>query len=57
MRNAEKEQDILTGVQTKLALRVLSGPNRGAETWLDAGSRLRQECPPCAADRGPQSIP
>ncbi|MGY4568117.1 hypothetical protein ACVWY5_001187 [Bradyrhizobium sp. USDA 3256] len=32
MRNAEKEQDILTGVQTKLALRVLSGPNRGAET-------------------------
>ncbi|WP_445222843.1 FHA domain-containing protein (plasmid) [Bradyrhizobium sp. Pa8] len=37
MRNAKREQDILTDDQTKFALRVLSGPNRGAETSLDEG--------------------
>ncbi|MGY3614118.1 FHA domain-containing protein [Bradyrhizobium sp. USDA 10063] len=37
MRNANIEQDVLTGDQAQLALRVLSGPNKGAETPLGDG--------------------
>ncbi|MCK1627311.1 hypothetical protein IVA98_30135 [Bradyrhizobium sp. 160] len=37
MRNANIEQEVLTGDQTQLSLRVLSGPNRGAETSLGDG--------------------
>ncbi|MGF6313271.1 type III secretion system YscD/HrpQ family protein [Bradyrhizobium sp. i1.8.4] len=40
MRHANIEQDVLTGDQTQLSLRVLSGPNRGAETSLGDGAWL-----------------
>ncbi|MFH0301660.1 FHA domain-containing protein [Bradyrhizobium sp. 31Argb] len=34
------EKNVLTGEQAKLILRVLSGPNLGAETWLGEGTWL-----------------
>ncbi|MCP1909752.1 type III secretion protein D [Bradyrhizobium elkanii] len=34
------QENVLAGEQDKLALRVLSGPNLGAETWLGEGSWL-----------------
>ncbi|MCK1449658.1 hypothetical protein IVB36_01690 [Bradyrhizobium sp. 35] len=37
MRNANVAQDVLTGDQGQLILRVLSGPNKGAETSLSEG--------------------
>ncbi|MCP2223736.1 type III secretion protein D [Bradyrhizobium elkanii] len=40
MRNATIEQDVLTGDQAQLTLRVLSGPNKGAETSLGDGAWL-----------------
>ncbi|WFU14881.1 FHA domain-containing protein [Bradyrhizobium sp. CB3481] len=38
--NAKMKDDVLTGDQAKLALRVLSGPNAGAETCLGEGTWL-----------------
>lgn len=40
MTNMPTEKRFLTGEQAKLTLRVLSGPNRGAETWLGEGTWL-----------------
>ncbi|MET4323253.1 MULTISPECIES: FHA domain-containing protein [unclassified Bradyrhizobium] len=40
MKNANIEQDVLTGDQTQLSLHVLSGPNKGAETSLGDGAWL-----------------
>ncbi|WP_198028081.1 FHA domain-containing protein [Bradyrhizobium murdochi] len=34
------EKNVVTDEQAKLTLRVLSGPNLGAETWLDEGTWL-----------------
>jgi len=38
--NMPTEKNVLTGEQAKLTLRVLSGPNLGAETWLGEGTWL-----------------
>jgi hypothetical protein len=38
--NMPTKNDVLAGEEAKLTLRVLSGPNRGAETWLDEGTWL-----------------
>lgn len=40
MTNMPTEKNVLTGEQAKLTLRVLSGPNLGAETWLGEGTWL-----------------
>ncbi|RTE87897.1 MULTISPECIES: FHA domain-containing protein [Bradyrhizobium] len=40
MTNVNIEQEVLAGEKTQLSLRVLAGPNKGAETLLDDGAWL-----------------